>query len=689
MAVGGPRRVSRPWAAALSSPSFVDLHHGRANREGQYSKMLLVPDDGDHLYWWEAPGGDRVERLAYICGVRQASRVIALAGKTCRGLALLRCVPSLRHSVCTPPTGELLLVPDIRVTEVGKSSVSYGLGYSAATREHKIVRLICYYDHGLPGATRCEVFVLDASACWRPSAGKPPVCAVPTGRPAVFFDGKLHFAGYGGYTVTFDVADETFGLLMYPCDVPPIKPPCVSELGGLLYVSHGIHCSDEPQPYTMWELKDYEEAARWEKLCCIDQSAWPDADVASVTPVEIIHAQGGRRGEPRLGGTHGRGDHLLVAGVHGVGGRAQAAPDEIGGEAHRRVPRLARGDRHGPLRPLARRPREAERVNGRPRIMFAHASTTAVKFAAREGAVAAASAAPPLVSRGSKFTCTNSCHGLVICGSATKGYFLCNPGAMGDYRELQVEFNDEAFMSTLDDDGVNTFFHGGVGLGYDVETNLHMAVCLFYTRRDTLTREYQMECIFRDPQVGGAWYATEEPPPRPAANAPPVYVDGKLYWMADANLAGRLPGSRCDEILALDNSTWRFEVVPGPPRRHVLSIVELRDTLCAACSCLGGDTLELWTMKDGHSWSVQSEIDLGGCSPEYSPDTAVPLAVDGSDGRILLSTGRSLGYYDPGTAELETIYSLGAPRDELDDDMFVPVVHYGSLFRPDWRSRHF
>uniref|UniRef100_A0A452XV00 Uncharacterized protein n=1 Tax=Aegilops tauschii subsp. strangulata TaxID=200361 RepID=A0A452XV00_AEGTS len=33
------------------------------------------------------------------------------------------------------------------------------------------------------------------------------------------------------------------------------------------------------------------------------------------------------------------------------------------------------------------------------------------------------------------------------------------------------------------------------------------------------------------------------------------------------------------------------------------------------------------------------------------------------DGRILLNTGRSLGYYDPKTTALETIYTVGEPQN--------------------------
>ncbi|KAF0930209.1 hypothetical protein E2562_030856 [Oryza meyeriana var. granulata] len=652
--------------------------------------MFLVSDDEDHLCSWQAPGGDRVRRLMSVDAITQGSRLIPLTGKPCRGLVLLRCVSSLWHYVCNPSTGELLPVPDCRIAEVGEHCVSYGLGYIPATREYKIVRLLCCCDNGVPVATRCEVFVLGASTCWRPSAGgKPPIYNVARGKAAVFFNGKLHFSGSGGSIVTFDVANQTFGLLMHPCDIPVTASPRVSELGGYLYVSHGMHFSDEPQePFTMWKLKDY-EAARWEKLCCIDQSAWPDAAKTWMTPVEIIYEPGSRR-EKKIMFKSGTGKVFAVdldvdggarpeillppENVPAMGGSTDFVPRLMGmyeeslvsvgrtveeiifsspvstawAEVLKRLPTRSAARLAAVCRDwravigtacFARSHTAHVKLRGKPRIMFVDAST--VKFAALEDVVAGV-APPPLVSQGSKFTCTSSCHGLVICGNATKGYFLCNPCATGGYRKLQVEFDDEASLASMDGQDADTFFHGSIGLGYDGETSNHIAVCLFYNRRD-----YQMECIVRDAQLGGPWFATDEPPASSAE--------------AGGKRAARL--------------RQRQAVLEGPPRSHVMSIVEIRDTLCAACSCLSSGTLELWTMKDDHSWSLQFEIDLDRFSPEYSPETAVPLAVDGSDGRILLSTGRSLGYYDPGTGEMETIYSLGAPRDQHDDDKFVKQKH--------------
>lgn len=55
------------------------------------------------------------------------------------------------------------------------------------------------------------------------------------------------------------------------------------------------------------------------------------------------------------------------------------------------------------------------------------------------------------------------------------------------------------------------------------------------------------------------------------------------------------------------------------------------------------------------------------------------MDVDPTDGRLLLSTGRALGYYDPRTRTLETIHRLVGPPHDL---KFAPVLCHESLICP-------
>jgi hypothetical protein len=89
--------------------------------------------------------------------------------------------------------------------------------------------------------------------------------------------------------------------------------------------------------------------------------------------------------------------------------------------------------------------------------------------------------------------------------------------------------------------------------------------------------------------------------------------------------------------------------------------------------------MEIWETKGNGLWSVRYNIELGRFSPEYLPELATPMAVDPKDGRILLSTGRALAYYDSKTMELHVIYHLG---NHIKGQKFVPVLFQESLVNP-------
>jgi hypothetical protein len=80
--------------------------------------------------------------------------------------------------------------------------------------------------------------------------------------------------------------------------------------------------------------------------------------------------------------------------------------------------------------------------------------------------------------------------------------------------------------------------------------------------------------------------------------------------------------------------------------------------------------------EDNGTWLREYRIDLTKFYPEYSSEETTPLVIDPKDGRILLSTGWSLGYYDPKTAALETIYNMGMQDDHW---KFSPIICDESL----------
>jgi hypothetical protein len=217
------------------------------------------------------------------------------------------------------------------------------------------------------------------------------------------------------------------------------------------------------------------------------------------------------------------------------------------------------------------------------------------------------------------------------------------------------------------DDNDGPFFAGRIGLGYDTEIEKHVMVHITYEEKNLETRYYKLQCKMK---YVDAWeWDPIDPPSRPVAGIPPTFVNGKIYWMVDPNLG---PVSARCEIVAFNVETEEFEVLQGPSCTHGsghMTILELHEALCISYSDQRRNTVNLWMMKDDGIWLMEYHIVL-----DKLAENAAPLAVDPTDGRILLNTGWSLGYYDPRTAAFETIYTKGFP-----DLKFYPIVCHESL----------
>ncbi|OEL17409.1 hypothetical protein BAE44_0021573, partial [Dichanthelium oligosanthes] len=231
----------------------------------------------------------------------------------------------------------------------------------------------------------------------------------------------------------------------------------------------------------------------------------------------------------------------------------------------------------------------------------------------------------PLIDSRCIIVWSKPCHGLNAWSFA--GYdFVCNPATN--------------YFKTL------PMFTGCLGLGYEQESLRHILVGLAYKERNLTARDYKM--VYNMRYVKDMVWDEINPPPRLVANMPPTHVNGKLYWMVDTEFGQKSPRL---EIVELDVSTRKFEVLQGPPcgcdNGEHMSISELEEMVCVTRSHRTMGIIKIWAMKDTGMWSVKYDIQLERFSPEYSPDTTMPLAVDPKDGRILLSTGRALGYYNP------------------------------------------
>jgi len=87
-------------------------------------------------------------------------------------------------------------------------------------------------------------------------------------------------------------------------------------------------------------------------------------------------------------------------------------------------------------------------------------------------------------------------------------------------------------------------------------------------------------------------------------------------------------------------------------------VVELEGTLCAVLADPDVQELNIWKREHGQ-WHSTYTVYLEGW-PGYSlgANVVVPWAIDPKDRKILLNTGRKLGFYDPARPSIENLYDL-------------------------------
>jgi F-box interacting protein len=547
----------------------------------------------------------------------------------------------------------------------------------------------------------------------------------------VFCNGSLHFVAEDGVITTFNVTDETFGTLMPPAGLE-YSGFDLTELDGCLCAYFSSQLPTPASPYHIWLLRDYEGCC-WEELRCFDWGTMTDAEFAAlkshwIAPLamypdgstKIMFGTGSCKVfvvDPSNGGnppvtlfsleledgvvpddgqfaTMGFFEESLVP----VGRTsdeiilsspsAQAWCQVLSRLPARTVGRLNQvcNDWRAIIKSecfvvdLHLEYQLANLSNKSPQIMFTDGKPNS--FKPLENFIINTSQVPPLIDDSSRVVCSKPCHGLNA-GAFMSYDFVCNP-ITGYYKALPLD-DDDGELRPLHrpSEDNNHMFAGRLGLGYDVEIGMHVLVRITFKERNFTTRDYKLECEIRC--IGDTMLWEElDPPHRPIADTPPAYSSGKIYWIADSKLLGQRSSGY--EIIALDVATREFEILKGPPLRshddsiECVSIVELQGQICMVCSHPRFDSMEIWAMKGNGTWSMEYYIDLRRFTPEYSSELVTPIAIDPRDGRILLSTGRALGYYDPKTAEIETIYCLGKHISK--DKKFVPILFQESLVSP-------
>ncbi|RCV42386.1 hypothetical protein SETIT_9G212500v2 [Setaria italica] len=721
------RCVSRSFDAVISSRAFQDTHYQR--NSGDRRLFVRPPGVQEPFYAWHPCTGAGGPAETIMSPRRLPQGSTFPVSKSCRGLVLLKNTEHCTHHVWNPSTGEILTLPDKEPLRARCLFVSYGLCYCPATQRHKVVRLYngpwgsIFDGYGAKPATICEVFTLNESAYWRPAATEPPPCHPRENyrQLGVFCDGNLHFLDQCGGITVFNVEDETFGTL----DPPPVLQRWsnfqLTELGGSLCIYSIVE--EQWRSYReckhivdVWLLKDYTAAAKWERLCCIDCGDAPEQVERQVmlksswiAPLDMYYDGSNQRKivfgtehcnvfivDPNNGTTK-------LAFTLAIGGRGRRPSMGFFEESLARVGTLSENTAFASpwmrawSEVLSRLPALADDVwslnqvcrGWRAIIKSEHFVAAHLRRANPSGKslqmvffsdagmpyafepvgkyIDSPGIMPPLVDSRCTIICSKPCHGLNLLSLAYSD-FVCNPAT-------------RYFKALPPDDDISVdaaMFTGRLGLGYEQESSRHVLVRLAYTEKNLTTRDYKMVCHMK--YLEDIIWDEVDPPPRPIANMLPAHVNGKLYWMVETELGQSSSGL---EMIELDVSKRKFEVLKGPPcgrdSGEHMSINELEEMVCVICSNRTVGIIRIWAMEDTGMWSAKYDIQLERFSPEYSPETTMPLAVDPKDGRILLSTGRTLGYYNPKTAELETIYHLGKHTEGM---KFVPALFQESLVNP-------
>ncbi|KAL6623396.1 hypothetical protein ACP70R_033275 [Stipagrostis hirtigluma subsp. patula] len=291
------RCLSRAWAATLSSDAFVDLHLDLANRRHRE----------------EAPS------LCFLPRSAAASTVHAWSpehdGKAGAFLPLMDVPHNTRNGarlyyLCNPSVGEITALPDGRMAGdrlPTRDYASFGLGYDARARSHKVVRLL-YHDYR-PAA--CELYDVGANSAghWRPAAsGAVPPDRVRMNLWGVFVEGHVHWItmrlkGQGEAIVSFSITEEEFGYVSPPSGTAvagALRDGTLTELAGRLCLLLAPCSPKLPmESIDIWLLTDY-AARTWGTHWHIDLTKLPPAPEVGdgfkfhgVTPIVLV--DGGRR----------------------------------------------------------------------------------------------------------------------------------------------------------------------------------------------------------------------------------------------------------------------------------------------------------------------------------------------------------------------------------------------------------
>uniref|UniRef100_A0A0D9V2I9 F-box domain-containing protein n=1 Tax=Leersia perrieri TaxID=77586 RepID=A0A0D9V2I9_9ORYZ len=638
----------RSWAAILSSEEFRQLYTARTEEMSLTPKLLYVSPTANfnstavYLCSPSKPTDDLLFTLDDVCGDS-----VAVAPTPCHGLTLLYDAVAAAYWVFNAATQAVTRLPPCQEVILATA----GLGFDAKTKDYKVVRLFQGKLHEKQ-SFKCEIYTLggDEGDHWRPAAGGVPFRFCRWIRSPRFEVSGVHLVELDDQLcIVRDLRDRSAAV-------------CMLEV---------------------WKLKDF-NSGDWSLDHRIDLTGQLPRDLLEPQIVKVIGSFGSCGSSKKI---------IIATSKHKV-----CAYDPVSGTLETIISILETCTSYQNeksdirfsffkecLTPV-RRTREEIALStplakATEKILLRLPAESILKFKLvckqwfgliKSDRFVRAYFVNKNMDKRPKImlvVCSKPCHGLNLVSIEEKDY-LFNP-CTGYHRiyhnrhkkrlQLQLQPLWKVPIGCCEqEDNPFAVDSKNVGLAFSQVIQDHVVVAIFYDWRDYKSRGYYIRCVLF---CCGSGYSQHLPePPLPVNDMPPASLDGVLYWMSEPRLGWTYERA----IVSFDVTAKIFNVIPCPSciamwdsksRCHAF-VVELQGMLCAVLSNSVADELDIWKWNHG-LWSRAYTINLK-LWPDYSLATnfVVPLAVDPTDGRVLLNTGRKLGLYNPFEQAIEILFTL-------------------------------
>uniref|UniRef100_A0A0E0L4R4 F-box domain-containing protein n=1 Tax=Oryza punctata TaxID=4537 RepID=A0A0E0L4R4_ORYPU len=633
--------VCRSWAAIHSSEEFHQLYMARTEEMSPTPKLVFVSPttNFNSTAVYSCSPSKPTDELLLTDDVR--GDFVEVAPIPCHGLTLLYDVVGAAYCVFNAATRAVTQLP--RCQDVVLATTS--LGFDAYTKEYKVVRLFEGRLHENL-SVKCEIYTLggEEGDHWRLAAGGVPFRFCRFARAAIYdaMQCKLHPVFVNGFLhwlinpLVFGKAPELW-IRSPPFEVSGAH---LVELDGQLCIVRDLRDrSTDVCMLEIWKLKDY-NSGDWDLLepQIVKDSCGSSKKIIIATSKHKVGAYDFVSGTLKT-----------IISISETCTSYQNEKFDIRFSLFKEclTPMRRTREEISLSTPLAKATKE---------VLLRLPAESILKFKLSDRFVRAYFAHKNMGKRPKIMLviCSKPCHGLNLV-SVEKDY-LFNPctGYHRIYWNRHKELLQKVSIGCFEEEG-NPFAIDNNNVG------------LAFSQRFSMTRETTklVDILLKMRVVWcGFGYSKHLPePPLPVNDMPPASLDGVLYWMSEP----RFGWSYEQAIVSFDVSAKIFDVIPCPSciamwddesRCHAF-VVELQGMSCAVLSDPVADELDIW--KWDHSlWTRAYTINLK-LWPDFSLATnvVVPLALDLTDGRVVLNTGRKLGLYNPLEQAIENLSALG------------------------------